>query len=102
MKEKIYFSLNKDCVLVNGYCKSAVYDLSTGDIYALEELSSKMLNLCEKGFAIKQIAKNLNHSIDELIRHLDELKLLKIGNFNDVFILNKTEFKPLPIALDLI
>ena len=102
MSENDYFYLNRDCILVKGFCKSAVYDLSSGNIYALEELSSRVLDLCEKGCSISQISERLDIIKIDLIKHLIDLKQKGIGDFYEIFKLNKTEIEPLPIAVDLV
>jgi MoaA/NifB/PqqE/SkfB family radical SAM enzyme len=83
-KEKVKFSLNPHCFLVKGAKRGAIYDLTTGDIYSIDEKSVEILDKCEKGISLSQIIQETpGVNSQEIIDYLKNLKSLKLGRFLD-------------------
>ncbi|MHB8871989.1 MAG: radical SAM protein [Candidatus Doudnabacteria bacterium] len=75
-----YFFLNSDVLLVEGACKGALYNLSSGEIISVTKTLKQVLINTEKGANIDVLSK------DSLIKHaldlLSEKKLGYISNIN--------------------
>ena len=44
----MYFRLNKECFLVRGARRGALYNLKDGSIYSIDPTSVKLIEECEK------------------------------------------------------
>lgn len=80
MNEK--FSLNPDVFLVKGAKRSAIYDLSNGDVYSIDEVASEVLEMCEQGMLLKDIITvTPEFSFENGINFLNNLQSSNVGKF---------------------
>jgi len=98
------FSLNPDCFLVKGAKRGALYDLATGDIHSIDEDSVEILDKCEKGFSINQVAQGVPRiSTKEIIDYFKNLESLNLGKFIDSRqTINKISLSPPEPKIDFI
>ena len=66
----MYFRLNPECYFIKGECRSAIFDLIEGEIYALNEQDTGLVSSFEA-----------NNPVDVDNEFLIELKRLCLGNF---------------------
>jgi radical SAM protein with 4Fe4S-binding SPASM domain len=78
-----WFTLNKDVFLVKGAKRGALYDLKKGSVYSINERSTEIIDKCEKGNSLKNIAKKENLPINEILKYLKKLQILGLGQFVD-------------------
>ncbi len=81
---KKHFYLNRDCILVPSAKNSAVYNLSTGDIFKVEQQKAKILYLADKGLSIDSIDEEIQSANKKDISvTLDEAYSNNIGEYYD-------------------
>jgi radical SAM protein with 4Fe4S-binding SPASM domain len=78
-----YFFLNSESIIVNGRQTTAIYDLTKGDIIALEHEMATVLQLAEAGFTIEQIASLLKGEIVSVKSIFKRVETLGLGRFYD-------------------
>ena len=82
MKNNTRFGLNKDCFLVRGAKRGAIYRLSTGDVYSIDEDSADLIENCEVGMPAEKILIGKSDSFQiEASSYLDNLTKEGIGRF---------------------
>lgn len=79
-----HFFLSADCLLVTGAVNAAIYQLSSGDVYATDGVGREILELCEQGMPISSICPRIKKVEDkaEIIDYLQRLERLRLGNFS--------------------
>lgn len=90
------FALNENCFLVKGAKRGAIYDLSSGDVYWIDEITTKILDECERGLFLEEIPDLIPEEIDfdEILEHLKEIERLNLGKFlNQDEVVDKIPFK---------
>ena len=83
MKEK-FFLLKKNCVLVEGALRGALYNLNTGNVYSIDENALKLLKGCFKqrlSVVDSLLASNIDLPKTEVIKYLKLLQDMEIGYF---------------------
>ena len=76
------FTLKKDCFLVKGVKRSAIYDLESGDVYSMDEDATTLIEKCETGKELNQIFKDYpNETQPIIIGYLENLVKLGLGYF---------------------
>ncbi len=83
MKER--FMLNKDCFLVKGTKRGAIYNLQSGDIYSIDEESCNLIALCESTLDLKDILIDplFVDRNKEAFSFLENLAQMNLGRFLD-------------------
>lgn len=76
--KSLKFALNSDCFLIQGAKRGAVYNLSDGNIYSIDEEGVKIISECERNIPINQI-KGIGQEI--IVNYLNSLQDLKLGIF---------------------
>ncbi len=76
-----YFFLNADCILVDGVRNSAIYDLTRGDVVALEPDVVAVLRLAESGYPTDENASLLGKDLDSVEDTLNMVAARGLGKF---------------------
>jgi radical SAM protein with 4Fe4S-binding SPASM domain len=76
-----YFSLNPDSIFVTGARRAAIYNLTSGDIFSIDEAGREILELAGEGLSLHEILPRARcaRSPDEVDTFLHELQGLKLG-----------------------
>ncbi len=92
------FSLKSDCFLVKGARRGALYNLSNGDVFSIDESAVKLLDLCEREMSLLEILKqNVDISPNEMASYLKELEDAGLGHFLEAREhIKKAQLKPPP------
>jgi len=83
VKEK-FFLLKKNCVLVEGALRGALYNLNTGDVYSIDNNALKLLKGCCKqqlSVADSSMVSNIDLSKFEVMKYLKLIQEMNIGYF---------------------
>lgn len=102
--EKQNFMLNENVFLVKGAKEGAIYDLGSGNIYSINEISKKILEESEKGLSLKDLFR-LYPGLEprEISEYLNELENLGLGRFlKKGETINKIPLTPYQTRLDFI
>jgi radical SAM protein with 4Fe4S-binding SPASM domain len=83
MNESRYFRLRPECHLVQGALKGVVYNLLSGDIFALDVHERKIVEACEANEPIKKISQVSGVSEKDVYDFLLELEENHVGMFFD-------------------
>jgi len=100
------FVLNPEVFLVKGAKRGALYDLSTGNVYSIDENSVKILEMCENGIGVSlsRLLQNISEiKPEEIMIYFQSLYSLNLGRFVDENeIVSKIDLPPLRPKLDFI
>jgi radical SAM protein with 4Fe4S-binding SPASM domain len=97
-----YFFLEGDCLLVTGARNAAIYQLSSGDVYAIDSVGRKILELTEQGTPISSVYPRIEKvpQKTEIADYLQRLETLRLGRFSPKPVLPpKTEIQPASFIL---
>lgn len=76
------FTLNRDCFLVKGAKRGAIYDLNSGNIFSIDETSIIILENCEKRVPLRRINKSVSGlQFKGILEYLSQLEKLQLGKF---------------------
>lgn len=89
---KTYFTLNPECILVKGALRGTVYDLKSGNVFSVDEISIKILDQLNSGKNFLQVLKDNDISQEKLVAYLDSLENCGMGNWSEKY--NKTIVAP--------
>jgi len=82
MKNNNGFMLDGDVFLVGGAKRGAIYDLRSGEVYSISEVSLKVLALLESGLSVSKILEAVPKlEPDQLINFLFQLEKINLGKF---------------------
>jgi len=97
-KLPLFFKLNEDCFLVSGSKNGAIYNLISGEVFSINNISRNLLSACEKGLNVFDFILDQEIKNKDLIDFLSLLRKKKLGNFfsSDVSIY-KLKIKKPPI-----
>jgi len=87
MIERKFFFLDKDCFLVRGFLRGALYNLKTGNVYSINATSLRLLELCtKKKVCLEKVFSSFNGQINkqEIIDYFHLLQEKGIGRFYDI------------------
>ncbi|MCL5012032.1 MAG: radical SAM protein [Patescibacteria group bacterium] len=73
--------LNSNCFLVEGAINGALYDLESGHVYSIDNLSTQVLHQCEKKISLKQIEADHLDSKLSIVDYLRSFEKLGVGRF---------------------
>ncbi|MFQ5794165.1 MAG: SPASM domain-containing protein [Candidatus Bipolaricaulia bacterium] len=76
-----HFFLNRECILVRGRTGSAIYNLFTGEMIALNSEIAMVLRLAEKGLRVNEIADSLSKDTNSVEEVLNRVAARDMGRF---------------------
>ena len=78
-----FFFLNPECFVVSGRISSAIYNLYSGEIFSIDNVLAKFINICEKDKLPLNIIFADNNCFDriEIDDELDYLCDLNLGSY---------------------
>ncbi len=78
-----YFALQPDCFLVKGARRGALYDLASGDVYSIDPVAVKVVELCEARQAVAAIPGQVPEADpDEICAYLHQIAEAGLGGFS--------------------
>lgn len=87
MGDKRFFALNHNCILVKGVQRGALYDLESGNVFSVNNISVKALQQLAIGRSIDHTLKEVSVlPREELIVYLNKLEKLCLGKWHDHYI----------------
>lgn len=98
------FSLNPDCFLVKGSKRGAIYNLSTGDVYSVDENSVEVLSKCEEDLSLSMIIETVPKiTLNEILNYFQKLSDLGLGKFlNTDQVVKKIPLRHPEVKLDFL
>lgn len=99
------FMLAKDCFLVQGAKRGALYDLKSGKVYSIDEDACQLLALCEEGTILKNILikPHFRGRKDEILSYLQKVTAANLGKFlRRDQVIQKITLKKSPHKLDFV
>ena len=86
MKREKYFTLNKNCFLIKGAKRGAIYDLESGNVFSVNEVSVKILEELDSWKEFKQVfQEDKNITEGKLVIYLNKLKKLGLGEWSEIY-----------------
>lgn len=85
MENKKFFALNSDCILVKGALRGAIYDLKSGNVFSVNNRSTKILEKLKDGETIGKAASGSLLSENDLIVYLNKLQEVNLGEIVNAF-----------------
>lgn len=82
---KTYFTLNPECILVKGALRGAIYNLKSGNVFSVDEISMKILEQLNLGKDFLWVLKGNGISQEKLVSYLDKLENCGIGNWSEEY-----------------
>ncbi|MEW6611062.1 MAG: radical SAM protein [Patescibacteria group bacterium] len=76
-----YFFLKKDCPLVEGVCRGALYDLISGNVFSVSKESVRALQLLNAGKSVNETAGAVHVAEPRLRSYLAQLSAWNLGRW---------------------
>ena len=79
-----YFALHADSILVNGARRCAIYHLTTGNVFSVDEAGREILELSGEGLTVEEIFSRARcvQSADEVAAFVQQLQDLGLGEMS--------------------
>jgi radical SAM protein with 4Fe4S-binding SPASM domain len=78
-----HFNINADCFLIHGAKRGALYNLTTGDVYSIDPVAVRVVEGCEAGTSITEIAAAIEEADREQVHaFLEKMANEKMGTFS--------------------
>ncbi len=85
MNDKNFFVLNRNCILIKGALRGALYDLKTGNVFSIDETSMKILSRLNSGEDLFQTLRGIDINQEKAVSYLNNLESQRLGYWKDVF-----------------